>query len=88
MSELIDQGWSVMNSNTAQASRVFEQALDLNASDPDANFGFGYARALLGDLAGARPHLCKALAAGGGDTKREAQAVLNSHELSCDQGGL
>ncbi len=77
-------GWNNVDNNPSAALQSFQRVLDRNASHPEANYGYGYAKIKLGDAAGAKPYLCTALAGAGVETQRDVTSILASNGLSCD----
>ena len=83
MADLINRGWSNVESNPSAAKAAFKQALDIQGGNAAANYGYGYSTLRSGDAAGARPFLCLALKDRDVDTQREVQSLLDQNNLVC-----
>ncbi len=83
-SKLIDQGWGKVGSDPAAAAALFEQALQTDPSNADANYGLGYALLQGGDTGGAKVYLCKSLQNANTSTQREVNGLLTNNEMTCD----
>jgi hypothetical protein len=80
---LLDRGWTQVATNPAAAASTFQKALNMNASNPEANYGYGYALLEQGNTAGANPYLCRAVAGNDIDTQRDVAPMLTKHSLTC-----
>jgi hypothetical protein len=84
LSGLVDQGWSMVDTDPAMAAGYFQQALSISSTDAEANYGFGYAKMLQKDMTSARTFMCKAVAGGDASLKQEVSSVLRNKKLSCN----
>ncbi len=82
VSGLVAKGWNQMSNPTAAAA-TFQKALNMKASHPEANYGYGYALLEQGNIADAKPYLCTANAGNDRDTTRETTSLLSKHSLTC-----
>ena len=81
---LISQGWNLVESSPSKAAKSFRLALDRNAGDYEANYGYGYAMLKQGDPIEARHYLCIASGSSNRETQREVLAVLKRNEMVCN----
>jgi len=81
----IKEGWRLVDSGGhTKAAKSFRQALDLDPSHFEANYGYGYAMLKQGDPAEARHYLCIASGSNDRSTQTEVLAILRRNGMSCN----
>jgi hypothetical protein len=80
---LAKRGWEVADTNPSEAEKLFIQALGVEPTHDDANYGYGYLLLQRNKVVESAPYLCRARRSKAADIRQDVNGLIASHGVAC-----